>query len=142
MQVCARVFGNDATVTWCAANGNFELNVMMPALAAALLESIELMSHATRLFDERCIQGIQAKRERCNALIEQSLALVTGLNSRIGYDKASAIAKESARTGIPVRQLCLERLDELGITESELHEALGPARMCAPDAAMVGGTGG
>jgi fumarate hydratase class II len=142
MQVCARVFGNDATVTWCAANGNFELNVMMPALAAALLESIELMSHATRLFDERCIQGIQAKRERCNALIEQSLALVTGLNSRIGYDKASAIAKESARTGIPVRQLCLERLDELGITESELHEALDPARMCAPDAAMVGGTGG
>ncbi|MEN3941652.1 class II fumarate hydratase [Prosthecobacter sp. SYSU 5D2] len=142
MQVCARVFGNDATVTWCAANGNFELNVMMPALTTALLESIGLMTNATRLFDERCIQGIEARKDRCNELIEQSLALITGLNSKIGYDKASVIAKESAKTGIPVRQLCLQRLDELGITEAELNEALDPARMCGPDAAMVGGAGG
>lgn len=142
MQVCARVFGNDATVTWCAANGNFELNVMMPTLGAALLESIELMSNAARLFDERCVQGIQANKERCQNLIEYSLALVTGLNSKIGYDKATVIAKESARTGIPVRKLCLERLDELGLTEDELNEALDPARMCAPNASMVGGGGG
>ncbi|TDU70935.1 fumarase class II [Prosthecobacter fusiformis] len=142
MQVCARVFGNDATVTWCAASGNFELNVMMPALAAALLESITLMANAGRLFQERCIQGIEARTQRCNEMIEQSLALVTGLNSKIGYDKASVIAKESARTGTPVRQLCLQRLAELGITEEELNEALDPARMCAPDAAMVGAGGG
>ncbi|MDZ4401498.1 class II fumarate hydratase [Prosthecobacter sp.] len=133
MQVCARVFGNDATVTWCAAAGsNFELNVMMPALAAALLESIELLTNASKIFCERCVVGIEARKQRCNDLIEYSLAMVTGLNSKIGYDKAAVIAKESAKTGIPVRTLCMDRLSELGITETELNEALDPARMCAP----------
>lgn len=134
MQVCAWVFGNDATVTWCAAaGGSFELNVMMPALAAALLESIDLMANATRVFRERCVTGIEARRERCTDLIESSLAMVTGLVSKIGYDKAALIAKESAETGVTVRKLCLGRLDELGITEAELTEALDPARMTAPD---------
>ena len=142
MQVCARVIGNDATVTWCAANGNFELNVMMPALGAALLESIELLTNAGKIFTERCVSGIIAKTEHCKELIEYSLAMVTGLNSKIGYDKAAVIAKESAKTGIPVRKLCLDRLSELGITEAELNEALDPARMCAPDASMVGAGGG
>lgn len=142
MQVCARVIGNDATVTWCAANGNFELNVMMPALAQALLESIQWLANAATIFTTRCIEGAEAKKERCNDLIEYSLAMVTGLNAKIGYDKASVIAKLSAQTGTPVRTLCLERLDELGITEAELTEALDPARMCAPDASMVGAGGG
>jgi len=142
MQVCARVMGNDTTVTWCAAAGNFELNVMMPALGAALLESIELLANVAGIFRERCVEGIEAKKERCKDLIEYSLAMVTGLNSKIGYDKASVIAKLSAKTGTPVRTLCLERLEELGITEAELTEALDPARMCAPDATMVGAGGG
>ncbi len=142
MQVCARVIGNDATVTWCGANGNFDLNVMMPALAAALLESIELLTNASIIFRTRCVDGIVAKKERCNDLIEYSLAMVTGLNSKIGYDKAAEIAKLSAKTGTPVRKLCMERLSELGITEAELTEALDPARMCAPDASMVGAGGG
>ena len=142
MQVCARVMGNDATVTWCAASGNFELNVMMPALAAALLESIELLTNATTLFDQRCVSGIVANRERCTSFIEHSLAMVTGLNAKIGYDKAAEIAKLSAKTGIPVRQLCLERLTELGITEAELNVALDPIRMTRPDATMVGAGGG
>ncbi len=136
MQVCARVFGNDATVTWCAAAGsNFELNVMMPALAAALLESIELLTNATKIFCERCVIGIKARKQRCNDLIERSLAMVTGLNSKIGYDKAAMIAKESAKTGIPVRKLCMDRLGELGLTEAELNEALDPVRMCSPTVA-------
>ena len=142
MQVCARVIGNDATVTWCGANGNLDLNVMMPALAAALLESIELLTNASTLFRTRCVDGIVAKKERCNELIEYSLAMVTGLNSKIGYDKASEIAKLSAKSGTPVRKLCMERLSELGITEAELTEALDPTRMCAPDASMVGAGGG
>ena len=142
MQVCARVIGNDATATWCGANGNFDLNVMMPALAAALLESIELLTNASTIFRTRCIDGIVAKKERCNDLIEYSLAMVTGLNSKIGYDKAAEIAKLSAKTGTPVRKLCMERLTELGITEAELTEALDAARMCAPDASMVGAGGG
>ena len=142
MQVCARVMGNDATVTWCAASGNLELNVMMPALAAALLESIELLTNATALFATRCVSGIVANRERCTSFIEHSLAMVTGLNSKIGYDKAAEIAKQSAKTGTPVRELCLQRLSELGLTETELNEALDPARMTRPDAEMVGGGGG
>lgn len=142
MQVCARVMGNDATVTWCAANGNLDLNVMMPALAAALLESIELLANAVKIFTTRCVDGIIAKKERCAELIEYSLAMVTGLNSKIGYDKAAEIAKLSAKTGTPVRVLCMERLEELGITEAELNEALDPARMTKPDAGMVGAGGG
>ncbi|MCX6849713.1 MAG: class II fumarate hydratase [Verrucomicrobia bacterium] len=142
MQVCARVMGNDTTVTWCAASGNLELNVMMPALAAALLESIELLTNATALFATRCVDGIVANRERCTSFIEHSLAMVTGLNSKIGYDKAAEIAKQSAQTATPVRELCLQRLEELGITEAELNEALDPARMTRPDAEMVGGGGG
>lgn len=138
MQVCARVFGNDATVTWCAAHGNFELNVMMPALGAAVLESIALLTRATALFDERCVQGIQANEERCRDFIEHSLALVTGLNAKIGYDRAAVIAKESARTGVPVRQICQQQLQALGLTQEELDEALNPARMCAPDALLLG----
>lgn len=141
MQVCARVMGNDATVTWCAASGNLELNVMMPALAAALLESIELLTNATALFATRCVSGITANLERCISFIEHSLAMVTGLNSKIGYDKAAEIAKHSAKTGTPVRELCLERLAELGLTEAELNEALDPARMTQPDAGMVGAGG-
>lgn len=142
MQVCARVFGNDATVTWCAASGNFELNVMMPALGAALLESIDLLTNVCTVFRERCVAGIEARAEHCHDLIERSLAMVTGLNSKIGYDKASEIAKLSASTGTPVRTLCLERLVELGISEAELNEALDPARMTAPNADMVGAGGG
>jgi fumarate hydratase, class II len=142
MQVCARIIGNDATVTWCGANGNFELNVMMPALAAALLETIELLTNATHNFRSRCVDGIIANPERCTHFIEHSLAMVTGLNSKIGYDKAAEIAKESARTGIPVRKLCMDRLKELGLTEAELNEALDPARMTKPDAGMVGAGGG
>ena len=114
----------------------------MPALAAALLESIDLLTNATSLFATRCVSGIVANRERCASFIEHSLAMVTGLNSKIGYDKAAAIAKLSAKTGTPVRQLCLERLTELGITERELNEALDPARMTRPDAGMVGAGGG
>jgi fumarate hydratase class II len=134
MQVCARVFGNDATVTWCAAAGsNFELNVMMPVLATALLENIELLATSTQLFRKRCVEGITARREHCNDLIESSLAMATGLIPKLGYDKAAVIAKESASTGMPVRKLCLDRLDELGFTVAELNEALDPAKMCAPD---------
>jgi fumarate hydratase class II len=134
--------GNDTTVNWCGASGNFDLNVMMPAMGAAILESIELLTNAVGIFTTRCVEGIEAKEERCKNFIEYSLAMVTGLNSKIGYDKASVIAKESAKTGTPVRQLCMARLDELGITEAELNEALDPVRMCAPDASMVGAGGG
>ena len=127
--VAARVFGNQTTVTWAGANGQFELNVFMPVMADAILESVRLLANVTRVFREKCVDGLRANRERCQSLIEFSLSMVTSLAPIIGYDAAAAIAKESVETGTTVRELCLGRLDTLGITESALSAALDPAAM-------------
>jgi fumarate hydratase, class II len=109
LMICAQVIGNDATLGWGGAAGNFELNVMIPVMAYNLLNSITILTNGCRLFASRCVEGIEPNEERCNALIEQSLAMVTALNPRIGYDAAAAIAKESVKTGKTVRELCLEK---------------------------------
>ena len=127
--VAARVFGNQSTVTWSGANGHFDLNVFMPVMIKAVLESIELLSNVSDVFREKCVDGIVANKERCNELIEYSLSMVTSLAPVIGYDPASAIAKESVTSGRTVRELCLERLEELNITEEQLTSALDPAAM-------------
>jgi fumarate hydratase class II len=129
MQVCARVFGNDATVTWAAANGNFELNVMMPVLAHAMLESCRLLGNVVEVFREKCIAGLQANAARCGELVEYSMAMVTSLAPIIGYDKAAEIAKESAKTGQTVRQICRDRNI---LPEAELTKALDPIEMTKP----------
>ncbi|MEO5715655.1 MAG: class II fumarate hydratase [Luteolibacter sp.] len=127
--VAARVAGNQTTLTWCGTGGFLELNVSMPLLAACLLESIELLANVAVVFRERCVDGIQANEDRCGELIELSLSMVTALAPRIGYDRAAAIAKESVNSGKTVRELCEERLSELGLTPAELSELLDPARM-------------
>jgi len=109
LMICAQVVGNDATVAWGGAAGNFELNVMIPVMAYNVLHSVGILSNGCRLFASRCVEGLEANEERCNALIEQSLAMVTALNPRIGYDAAAAIARESVKTGKTVRALCLEK---------------------------------
>ena len=129
MQVCARVIGNDATITWCGANGNFELNVMMPVLAQAILESLTLLANVSNVFREKCVDGIQANVARCNELVEYSMAMVTSLAPIIGYDKAAEIAKESAKTGKTVREICRERQI---LPEAELAKALDPVEMTKP----------
>jgi fumarate hydratase class II len=129
MQVCARVVGNDTTVTWAAANGNFELNVMMPVLADAMLESLRLLANVANVFREKCISGIRANVARCNELVEYSMAMVTSLVPFIGYDRAAEIAKESARTGRTVREICRERQV---LPEAELNRALDPVEMTKP----------
>ncbi len=126
MQVCTQVIGNDATITWAGANGNLDLNVMMPVMAHNLLESIRLLSNSTQLFADRCVAGIVANRERCESLIEKSLAMVTSLAPIIGYDLAADIAKESAKTGKTVREICRERNI---LPEEKLAEALDPVKM-------------
>jgi fumarate hydratase class II len=129
MQVCARVIGNDATVTWAAANGNFELNVMMPVLAHALIESARLLSNVANVFREKCVAGIRANVARCEELVEYSMAMVTSLAPIIGYDKAAEIAKESAKTGQTVREICRHRRI---LPEAELEKALDPFEMTKP----------
>jgi fumarate hydratase class II len=140
LQVAAQVVGNDATIAWAGAMGStFELNVMMPVMAYNLLQSIELLARAARVFADRAVAGLEANRERCESLVEQSLAMCTSLAPLIGYDKAADIAKESFKTGKTVRQIALERKV---LSEAELSKALDPRRMTQPQADMVGSGGG
>jgi fumarate hydratase class II len=129
MMVCAQVIGNDGCVTWSGANGNFELNVMMPVMAHNLLESIRLLANACDVFGEKCVRGIEANEERCRELVELSMAMVTSLAPKIGYDRAAEIAKESARSGRTVREICLEKKV---LPIDELERALDPAGMTEP----------
>jgi fumarate hydratase class II len=126
LMICAQVVGNDATVGWGGAAGNFELNVMIPVMAYNVLHSVGILSNGCRLFASRCVEGLEANEDRCNALIEQSLAMVTALNPRIGYDAAAAIAKESVKTGKTVRELCLEKKV---LPADELARLLDPRSM-------------
>ena len=137
LQVCARVIGNDATVTWAAAQlSNFELNVGMPVIAHAMLESIRLLTNVVEIFRTRCVVGIVAKKERCAELIEYSMAMVTSLVPIIGYDLSAEIAKESAKTGKTVRQLCREKKV---LPEDQLAAALDPVEMTKPGGEGAGG---
>src|SRR5881394_445677 len=130
MMVCAQVIGNDATITWAGANGNFELNVMMPVMAHDILESIRLLANVVNIFTEKCVQGIVANEERCRELVELSMAMVTSLSPKIGYDRAAEIAKESAKTGRTVREIAREKKV---LPEKELERALDPVAMTKPD---------
>ena len=127
--VCAQVIGNDSCVTWAGANGNFELNVMMPVMAHNLLESIRLLGNACDAFQEKCVRGIEANEERCRELVELSMAMVTSLAPKIGYDRAAEIAKESAKTGRTVREICLEKMV---LPADELERSLDPVGMTEP----------
>jgi fumarate hydratase, class II len=138
LMVAAQVFGNDATITLAGMSGVFELNVMMPLIAYDLLQSIEILGNAARLLAERCVDGIEANVERCEELVEKSLAMVTSLVPKIGYDAAAEIAKESVKTGKTVRQLCMERKV---LPEDELREALDPWGM-TEGGVHAGGAGG
>jgi fumarate hydratase class II len=126
IQVCAQAIGNDAAVTVGGSLGVLELNVMLPVMARNLLESIGLLSAASRLLSERCVSGITPNRKRCEELIEQSLAMVTPLAVKIGYNKAAELAHEAYHTGKTIRSL----LRGKGIlTEAEIDRVLDPRTM-------------
>jgi fumarate hydratase class II len=121
MMVAAHVIGNDAAITWGGANGNFELNVMMPMIVHNLLESIEVLANAADTFAERCVDGLEANDQRARELVERNAIIVTALNPHIGYDNGARIAKEAVASGRSVRELVLEA----GLmSEDELDEAL------------------
>jgi fumarate hydratase class II len=135
--VVARVLGNDLTVTVCGQSGSlFELNVMMPVAGVAGLESIALLAATARNFRERCIEGLQAT-ERGPELVERSPMLATALNPVIGYDEAAKIAKESIRTGRPIRELARAR----GVSEAALNKVLDLGKMTKPGLEGPGGGG-
>lgn len=124
--VAAQVLGNDVTINVAGQSGNFELNVMKPVIAYNLLQSISLMSSSCTVLAEKCVDGLEADRERCSEMVEKSLAMVTSLAPRIGYDQAAKIAKEAHESGRTVREVCRERQV---LPEDELDEVLDPRSM-------------
>ena len=127
-QVAAQVIGNDAAITVGGLQGHFELNVFVPVLARNLLDSIRLLASASRLFAERCVDGIEANRETCERYAELTLSAATALNPYIGYDKATEIVKEAAASGRSLREVAREA----GVEESVLDEALDYRKMAKP----------
>jgi fumarate hydratase class II len=125
-QVVAQVIGNDAAVAFGGASGNFELNVMLPLMARNLLESIRLLTNVSRLFADRCIDGITADVERCRFYAEASPSIVTPLNAYIGYEEAAKVAKQALAESKTIRQVVLERgyVDAGKLTEAQLDSAL------------------
>ena len=123
LMVCAQVIGYDAAIAWCAAAGNFELNVMMPVMAYDLLGSIELLAAGSLNFAAKLVDGIVADRERIAKLVEQSFATATALAPEIGYERAAAIVKEAYSSGRTIRQVALERT---GLPAERLDRILDP----------------
>src|SRR5580765_375850 len=127
-QVAAQVIGNDAAITVAGMQGHFELNAFVPVMARNLLGSIALLSAACRAFDEKCVAGIRANRERAEHYAELTLSAATALNPYIGYDKASEIVKKAVATGRSLRDVAREE----GVDETTLDAALDYRRMAKP----------
>ncbi len=127
--VVTQVYGNDAAIAFAASQGNFELNVYKPVMIHNLLESAELIGDGCRSFDENCARGIEPNRERIDALMRNSLMLVTALNTHIGYDKAAKIAKKAYVDGTTLKEAALV----LGYLTAEQFDAwVDPSKMVSP----------
>jgi fumarate hydratase class II len=127
-QVAAQVIGNDTAITVGGLQGHFELNVFVPMMARNLLGSIGLLAAASRLFAEKCVDGIEPNRETLERYAELTLSAATALNPHIGYDKASEIVKEAAASGRSLREVAREA----GVDEEILEQALDYRAMARP----------
>ena len=128
-QVCFQILGCDLTVTTAAEAGQLELNVMMPVIAWNALHASAILRNAMDALRARCVDGIEADPARCRELLDRSTAVATALNPYIGYAKTAEIAKESVRTGKPIRELVLER----GLMDAaQLERILSPEVMTQP----------
>jgi fumarate hydratase class II len=126
---CARVFGNDVTINFGGASGNFELNVFRPVIIDAFLQSARLLTDGSESFRENCVQGIEANRERIAGHLRSSLMLVTALTPHIGYDKAAQIAKKAHAEGTTLREAALA----LGFVSAADYDAwVDPNKMLGP----------
>jgi fumarate hydratase class II len=139
VQVCLYVQGLAHTVVMCGRDGHFELNVTMPLMAHCLHESVHCLANASRVFAEKCVDGLQADEARCRELVDRSLMLVTALNPYVGYDNAASMAKEAFASGRTLREIVLER--KL-MDSATLDRVLDPASMIKPGATAPGAGGG
>ena len=121
--------GNNTTITISGACGHFELNVFKPVMIKNLLHSVRLLADGIHSFEENCVVGIQANRERIDKLMRESLMLVTCLNSKIGYDMASKVAKNAHKKGLTLKESALELKC---LTEEEFDALVRPELMIAP----------
>ena len=137
--VCFQAIGNDVTIAAAAEAGQLELNVMMPLVAHNLFGAITLLTNASRVLAERCVEGIEADREMCAHWLERSPALVTALAPKIGYAEAAKLAKEAVAQNITVRELVIKK----GLLKGkELEEVLDLRAMTEPGVRGIGGGGG
>jgi fumarate hydratase class II len=132
MQVACRVIGNDTVVTTAGLGGIgslFELNVAMPVMIEAFLESVKLLANVTNVMVDKLLAGLAVNEARCRELIDQSLMMVTSLAPKIGYEQAATLAKEAFEAGKTIRQLCRERNI---LSAAELDDVLDPWKMTEP----------
>ncbi len=134
IMVGARVVGNDATIAWAGATGSFELNVAIPVMGTALLESIRLLSNSSRLLADKTVDGLEANLERARAMAESSPSIVTPLNKLIGYEAAAKIAKHSVNAGLTVREATIDLgfVERGELTLEQLDAALDVLSMTHP----------
>ena len=134
LMVCARVIGNDATIAWAGASGSFELNVAIPVMGTALLESIRLLANTMRVLADKTIDGLEANLDRAAAFAGMSPSIVTPLNKLIGYEAAAKIAKHSVAKGITVREAVVDLgyVSRGEITEEQLDDKLDLLSMTHP----------
>ncbi len=135
LQVAFRVIGNDTTITFAGASGAFELNVAIPVIANALLESIRLLTNSTRLLADTTVAGLTANLERTKFLAEASPSIVTPLNKLIGYEAAAKIAKHAVAKGLTIREAVIDLgyVERGEITEAQLDEKLDVLSMTHPN---------
>ncbi len=134
LMVCAQVIGNDATVAFAGAAGNFELNVMMPVMARTLLESVRILAASSMLLAQRCVDGITADVERMRRYAESSPSVVTPLNKYVGYEAAAKIAKQALADQKTIREtvLAMGFVERGELTIDQLDEALDVTSMTHP----------
>ncbi|WP_407663497.1 class II fumarate hydratase [Microcella flavibacter] len=134
LMVSARVIGNDATIAWAGASGSFELNVAIPVMGTALLESIRLLSNSMRVLADKTVTGLEADLDRARALAESSPSIVTPLNRVIGYEAAAKVAKHAVAQSITVREAVVDLgfVERGEITEQQLDELLDVLSMTSP----------
>ncbi len=127
-QVCFKVFGNDTTVNFAAEAGQLQLNVMEPIIVECILESMTWLTNVMHTLRSKCIEGITVNKEHCEAMVKNSIGIVTALNPYIGYKNSTKIAKEALKTGGSIYNIVLEQ----GIlTKEEIDKILDPENMLA-----------
>jgi fumarate hydratase class II len=127
--VCAKVIGNDVTLTIAGQSGNFQLNVMLPLIAHDLLQSIELLARGSRLLADRAIAGMTINEARLREQLGMNPILVTGLNRRIGYERGAQIAKRAYAEGRPILDVAAEMTE---LAREELERLLDPMALTRP----------